>query len=100
TAEKFIANPFSPDGTGRLYKTGDWARYQPDGTVEFLGRIDQQVKIRGFRIKPGEIESALRQHEGVANALVTAREDASGEKRLVGYVVTRNGPPPVGELRG
>ena len=99
TAEKFIANPFSPDETSRLYKTGDWARYQPDGTVECLGRIDQQVKIRGFRIEPGEIESALRQHEGVANALVTAREDASGEKRLVGYLVTRNGPPPVGELR-
>ena len=99
TAEKFIANPFSPDGTGRLYKTGDWARYQADGTVECLGRIDQQVKIRGFRIEPGEIESALRQHKEVANAVVTAREDATGEKRLVGYLVTRDGPPPVGELR-
>jgi amino acid adenylation domain-containing protein len=99
TAEKFIANPFCPDVTSRLYKTGDWARYQPDGTVECLGRIDQQMKIRGFRIEPGEIESALRQHEAVANALVTAREDASGEKRLVGYLVTRNGRLPMGELR-
>jgi len=99
TAEKFIANPFSPDVPGRLYKTGDWARYQPDGTVECLGRIDQQVKIRGFRIEPGEIEAALRQHEEIANALVTARVDASGEKRLVGYLVTRDGPPSLGELR-
>jgi amino acid adenylation domain-containing protein len=99
TTEKFIANPFSQDGDSRLYKTGDWARYQPDATVECLGRIDQQVKIRGFRIELGEIETVLRQHAAVAKALVTAREDASGEKRLVGYLVTRNGPPPVGELR-
>ena len=99
TAEKFIGNPFSPDGTGRLYKTGDWARYQPDGAVECLGRIDQQVKIRGYRIELGEIESVLRLHKEVAHALVTAREDASGERRLVGYLVTRNGPPAVGELR-
>jgi acyl carrier protein len=99
TAEKFIANPLCADGTSRLYKTGDCARYRPDGTVECLGRIDQQVKIRGFRIEPGEIESALRQHEEITNALVAAREDSSGEKRLVGYLVTRNGPPPVGELR-
>jgi amino acid adenylation domain-containing protein len=99
TAEKFIAHPFGPDGTSRLYKTGDWARYQPDGTVECLGRMDQQVKIHGFRIELGEIESVLRQHEEIANALVTAREDLSGEKRLVGYLVSRNGPPPVGALR-
>jgi acyl carrier protein len=99
TAEKFIANPFSQDRAARLYKTGDWARFQPDGTVELLGRIDQQVKIRGFRIELGEIETALRRHAAVADALVTAREDAAGEKRLVGYLVTRNGPPPAGELR-
>jgi acyl carrier protein len=89
----------SPDGTDRLYKTGDWARYQPDGSVECLGRIDQQVKIRGYRIELGEIESVLRLHKEVANALVTAREDASGERRLVGYLVTRDGVPAVGELR-
>jgi amino acid adenylation domain-containing protein len=99
TAEKFVANPFSQDREARLYKTGDWARYQPDGTVELLGRIDQQVKIRGYRIELGEIETALRQHAGVADALVTSRQDAAGEKRLVGYLVTRNGPPPAGELR-
>jgi amino acid adenylation domain-containing protein len=99
TAEKFIANPFNQDGPRRLYKTGDWARYQPDGIVECLGRIDQQVKIRGFRIELGEIETALRQHTAVADAVVTSRVDASGENRLVGYLMTRSGPPAVGELR-
>jgi amino acid adenylation domain-containing protein len=99
TNEKFIANPFNQDGESRLYKTGDWARYRLDGSVECLGRIDQQVKIRGFRIELGEIETALRQHPDITNALVTARENATGEKHLVGYFVSRNGPPPVGELR-
>jgi len=99
TAAKFIPNPFSQDVESRVYKTGDWARYQPDGSVECLGRIDQQVKIRGFRIELAEIETALRKHPLVINAVVTAREDASGEKRLVGYLETRNGPPPVAELR-
>ncbi len=99
TTAKFIANPFSQDHESRLYKTGDWARYQPDGTVQCLGRIDQQVKIRGFRIELGEIETALRRHAHVIDVVVTAREDASGEKRLVAYLVTRNGPPPVAELR-
>jgi amino acid adenylation domain-containing protein len=99
TAEKFVANPFRHDEESRLYKTGDLARYQPDGNVECLGRIDQQVKIRGFRIELGEIETALRQHANIANALVTAREDASGEKRLVGYLLTRNEAPTAGELR-
>jgi amino acid adenylation domain-containing protein len=99
TNEKFIANPFRQDGESRLYKTGDWARYQPDGVVQCLGRIDQQVKIRGFRIELGEIETALRQHTAVADAVVTSREDAAGEKLLVGYLMTRNGPPTAGELR-
>lgn len=99
TDAKFIPNPFGHDRESRLYKTGDWARYQPDGSVECLGRIDQQVKIRGFRIEPAEIETALRQHPLVVNSVVTAREDATGEKRLVGYLVTKNGPPPVAELR-
>jgi acyl-coenzyme A synthetase/AMP-(fatty) acid ligase/acyl carrier protein len=99
TLEKFIANPFSQDKQSRIYKTGDWARYLPDGTVECLGRIDHQVKIRGFRIELGEVETALRQHATIANAVVTAREDAAGEKRLIGYLVPRNGPPSVGELR-
>ena len=99
TAEKFIPNPFSPDSTQRLYKTGDLARYLPDGTVECLGRLDHQVKIRGFRIEPGEVESVLRQHKGIADAVVTARDDSLGEKRLVGYVISKNGPPSTTELR-
>ena len=88
TAEKFIANPF---GEGRLYKTGDLARYLPDSNIEFLGRIDHQVKIRGFRIELGEIESVLSRHEQVQQCVVIAREDAPGDKRLAAYVVSDNG---------
>lgn len=87
TQERFIANPFSDEPHGRLYKTGDLARYLPDGNIEYLGRIDDQVKIRGFRIELGEIESALRQHAKVRESVVVAREDTPGDKRLVGYVV-------------
>nr|WP_129677795.1 non-ribosomal peptide synthetase [Candidatus Chloroploca sp. Khr17] len=92
TAERFIQNPFGP---GRLYKTGDLCRYLPDGTLEFLGRIDDQVKLHGFRIEPGEIEAQLRQCAGVQAALVMVRETTSG-KRLVAYVV---GAVAVEELR-
>jgi amino acid adenylation domain-containing protein len=87
TAEKFVSNPFSEDGPSRLYKTGDLARYLPDGNIEYLGRIDDQVKIRGFRIELGEIESALRRHPQVRASVVVAREDIPGNKRLIGYVV-------------
>ena len=87
TAEKFIANPFSADANSRLYKTGDLSRYLPDGNIEFLGRIDHQVKIRGYRIELGEIETVLAQHSEVQAAVVVAREDSPGDKRLVGYVV-------------
>ncbi len=85
TAEKFIPDPFSGDPQARLYKTGDLCRWLPDGAVEYLGRMDFQVKIRGLRVELGEIEDALRQHPAVHEAVVTAREDTPGDKRLVAY---------------
>ena len=87
TAQKFIPNPFSDDPTSRLYKTGDKARYLPDGNIEFIGRIDNQVKIRGFRIELGEIEATLAQHPEVREAVVIVREDIPGDKRLFAYIV-------------
>ncbi|NEO38508.1 MAG: amino acid adenylation domain-containing protein [Moorea sp. SIOASIH] len=87
TQEKFISHPLRNLTEERLYKTGDLARYLPDGNIEFLGRIDNQVKIRGFRIEPGEIESVLRRHSQVQQAVVIDREDTPGNKRLVAYFV-------------
>jgi amino acid adenylation domain-containing protein/thioester reductase-like protein/FkbM family methyltransferase len=89
TQQKFIPNPFNDEPDSRLYKTGDLARYLPDGNIEYLGRIDNQVKIRGFRIELGEIESILSQHPGVRENVVVAREDIPGEKRLVAYFVSQ-----------
>ena len=90
TAEKFIADPFRTETGSRLYCTGDLVRYRVDGTLEFLGRIDQQVKMRGFRIELGEIESVLRSHAAVREAVVVMREER--EKQLVAYVVLAGEP--------
>ncbi|TAL54243.1 MAG: non-ribosomal peptide synthetase, partial [Methylovulum sp.] len=88
TAEKFIPNPFGKAGS-RLYKTGDLARYRPDGAIEFCGRIDTQIKLRGYRIELGEIESRLLQYPAIKETVVLVREDRPGNQRLVAYVVAR-----------
>ncbi|HKV10347.1 MAG TPA: amino acid adenylation domain-containing protein, partial [Thermoanaerobaculia bacterium] len=100
TAERFVPDPLGEPG-GRLYRTGDLARFRPDGTIEFLGRIDQQVKIRGFRVEPGEIEATLAAHEAVGEALVAARPDPAGGRRLVAWIVPRPGAgaPSAADLR-
>ncbi|WP_429385033.1 amino acid adenylation domain-containing protein, partial [Mucilaginibacter sp. UYCu711] len=87
TAEKFINNPFSEDAGSRLYKTGDIGRRFPDGSLEYVGRVDDQVKINGYRIEPGEIESVLNNYDQISQAVVLAKEDDNGQKRLVGYIV-------------
>jgi amino acid adenylation domain-containing protein len=87
TAERFVPDGLSGRMGDRLYRTGDLVRWLRDGNLEYLGRLDQQVKIRGFRIELGEIETALQEYEGIRQAVVIAREDETGDKRLVAYVV-------------
>ena len=99
TAERFIPDPFSDVPGARLYKTGDLARYLPDGNIEFLGRSDFQVKIRGFRVELGEIEAALEAIDGVRQAIVVARQRSNGDMDLVAYVSTSDGGPTSDELR-
>jgi len=92
TAEKFVPDPFSAKRGARLYRTGDVVRYLAGGEVEYLERADHQVKVRGFRIELGEIESALHGHRAVRDCVVVTRDDGSGGKRLIAYVVTRPWP--------
>ena len=98
TAEKFIADPFSKDAQVRLYRTGDLGRWDAEGNIEYLGRIDEQVKIRGYRIELGEIESVLEQSGLVRQAVVLAKTDKQGTKRLVGYIVPE-GTAEKGEIQ-
>jgi len=87
TAERFVPDPFAPEGAGRLYRTGDLARHLPDGAIEYLGRIDHQVKLRGIRIELGEIEAVLTRLPAVREVLALVREDAPGDPSLVAYLV-------------
>lgn len=100
TAERFVPNTFGNQPGARLYKTGDLARFLPDGNIEYLGRIDHQVKVRGYRIELGEIEAALEAYPGIEMSVLMAREDQPGSKRLVAYIVPRQEATlSVGELR-
>jgi len=100
TAEKFLPDPFTTQPGGRLYRTGDMARYLPDGNIEFLGRVDHQVKVRGYRIELGEVEAVLAQHPQVREAVVLARGEGAADKKLIGYMVSRaEEQPSISEVR-
>jgi amino acid adenylation domain-containing protein len=100
TQTRFIPNPWGASEGDRLYKTGDLARYLPNGDIEYLGRLDFQVKLRGFRIELGEIEAAISQHPAIREAVVIVREDTPGDKRLVAYSVLTPGETlSLGDLR-
>ncbi|MEJ2566781.1 MAG: amino acid adenylation domain-containing protein [Gammaproteobacteria bacterium] len=99
TRERFIKDPFSDDPLARLYKSGDLARYLPDGNIEYLGRSDFQVKLRGFRIELGEIESLLRQQPSVKDCVAIVREDTPGDQRLTAYIIPAHGDVDTRELK-
>lgn len=99
TASVFVPDPFSPEPGARLYRSGDRAKYLPDGSIEFLGRMDHQVKVRGHRIELGEIEAVLFQVAGISEAVVIVREDTPGDARLAGYVVWEDVPLNSAEVR-
>ena len=91
TAERFLPDPFAQDAAARMYKSGDLVQWRPDGSLEYLGRSDEQIKIRGFRVEPGEIEAALLQYAGIADAVVLKRADPSGTEQLLAYLLLDQG---------
>ncbi|MGD8277159.1 MAG: amino acid adenylation domain-containing protein [Gemmatimonadota bacterium] len=96
TAERFVPDPFADDAAARMYRTGDRARFLPDGNLQFLGRLDRQVKLRGYRVEPGEIETVLRRHPGVATAVITVRDEGTARARLIAFFVAADGDAPDG----
>ena len=101
TAERFVANPFAEDPSSRMYRSGDLGFWNPDGTVSFVGRVDDQIKLRGFRIEPAEIETVLLGIPEISQALLICREDTPGDQQLVAYCIAKQGKnlPPATALR-